>query len=87
MRLGKPLFIALWLGLVALQVWREGKRFSAFRVDHPDAGFGAFLIERGPYYLLIFAIAIGVLALAAWVERMLPVVDADMTEFHEPQGQ
>ncbi len=69
MRFGKPLVLILWLGSVAYQVWREFERFSAFRVEHPAADVGGFLIERGPYYLLILAIAVAVLALLAWVEN------------------
>ena len=83
--LRKPATFLIWALLVAVQLWQEFEIYAAFQADNPGAGIWPFLASRGPGYLLIFLAALAVLALASWIEKKLPHVDADLTEFHEKE--
>jgi hypothetical protein len=84
-KLRKPATFLIWALLIAVQLWQEFEKYAAFQADSPGAGIWPFLASRGSVYLLILIAALAILALAIWIEKRLPAVDADMTEFHEKE--
>lgn len=72
-----------WTLIVAHQIWREVELFFAFQANEPGAGVWAFFADRSLIHLLNILVAMAVLALLWWIDRSLPDVDADNTEFHE----
>ena len=77
---------AVGFAVLALLVWREVEAFEAFQARSSDAGFWAFLIDRGPSYLFMALGVVAIVALAMWLESK-PTTDADHTEFHEKEAR